>query len=94
MTQTVEHYLALVTLAMPFVLGAAHAFRAFAEKLFEHAVTTSDKRDDAIMLRIIGIADWIETIARAVAHCASMGFFLRSDDTNPTPSLERVEGGE
>lgn len=80
MTQRIEHWLAAVTLAMPFVLGFAHSLRAIAAKLHARSLTTKSDADDKVTQRILIAATWLDTLATAVAHAASMGFFLRGND--------------
>jgi len=89
MTPQTEHYLATVTIAMPFVLGGAHTLLTIARALDARSKTTASKADDAVTSRLLIAATWIDAIARAVAHAASLGFFLRGE---PTPSPEHTEG--
>lgn len=80
--QQFEHILANVTLAMPFVLGGAHTFKSIAAKLHERSKATASKADDKVTQPILVFATWLDLIATAVAHAASMGFFMRKDDTD------------
>ncbi len=85
--EQLEHYLAMVTVAMPLVLVGAHGLRRFAAHLHEHALSTADKRDDKVARRILDAAVWLDVIVLFVATAASGGL-------NRTPGIERAEGGQ
>lgn len=89
-----EHYLAMITLAMPIVLTGAHSFLSIAQSLHAQSKKSKSKTDDKVTQVILNIATWLHVLALAIAHCASMGFFRRDTSLNPTPSLERVEQEE
>jgi len=89
-TQTMKDVLSYVTIAMPIVLVVAHGAKSVAVMLHNHALATPDPRDERVTARILAVADWLDTVATAVAHVASLGV-LRRRELNPTPSLERAE---
>lgn len=86
--EQIEHALALVTLAMPLILGGARFLLAFAEQLYAYAQTTAGKGDDEFVLRLLTAARWLDQIARAIGHAASLGVLRREP---LTPALERFE---
>lgn len=90
MTRTIEHYLALVTVSMPFILGGAHTLLSIAQAAHGRSKTTTSTADDAVTSRLLVAATWIDLVARSIAHAASLGFFLRND----TPRAERDGGDE
>lgn len=71
--QEFEHYLAMVTIAMPIVLAGAHGFRGLARRLHEHAKSTPDKGDDRVTQRIVNVATWLDVVAEFIATAASGG---------------------
>lgn len=85
--QQIEHWLAMVTVAMPFVLALAHGFRRFAVYLHAHARSTADKGDDKVTQRILDLATWLDVGATFIATASSGGL-------NRTPGIERVEAGD
>ena len=86
MTERLEHFLALVTVAMPIVLGVAHVLRAVSHQLLEYAVSTPGDGDDKVVRRIVAVADWIDAVAKAIAHAASMGVLARAATPERRPS--------
>jgi hypothetical protein len=90
--QQIEHWLAMVTVAMPFILAAAHGLRRFATYLHAHAKSTADKGDDKVTQRLVDLATWLDVTATFIAT-ASSGGLSRQPETVSTPSIERVEGG-
>lgn len=90
--QQFEHILAVITLAMPAVLGLAHSLLYVAKALDARAKATKSDVDDKVTRRLVIAATWFDAIAKAIAHAASMGFFLRETET--TPGLERAEQDE
>lgn len=82
-----DHILAAVTIAMPIVLGLAHALKSIARKLVEHAMTTPSTTDDKYAARLLTIADWLDAIVSAISDAATLGLTRRKDvpraDPNP-----------
>ncbi len=91
MTPEIERALALVTLAMPVVIVAAHALLSVANKLHEHALTTPSTGDDDVTARILAVAKWLDVVAVAVAQVASMGLFSRLTQPVKTPHARSVD---
>lgn len=85
--EQLEHYLAMVTIAMPIVLAGAHGLRRLAAHLHAHALSTADKRDDKVTRRILDAAMWIDVAVIFIATAASGGL-------NRTPGIERAEEGD
>ncbi len=85
--EQIEQALAAVTVAMTVVLTIAHALVVVAERLYAYALTTPGKDDDRALARILGAARWLDQVARAIAHLASMGVLRRP------PVGRRDDGG-
>ena len=79
MNPTLERILVYVSIGMPIALGFAHSFLSIATALHARSKVTASKSDDAVTLRILIAAKWIDTVAKAIAHVASAGFFLRAE---------------
>lgn len=73
MNDRITHILAAITLAMPIILGVAHALKSIADRLYAYALTTPEKTDDHVVGRIVLVATWIDRVAMAVADVASLG---------------------
>ncbi len=88
MTERIETVLAWVTIAMPIALALAHAFKAIAARLYEHALTTPSTADDRIVARIVLVADWLYEAANAIGHVASLGVLKRGVAIRPSADDE------
>lgn len=75
--EQIVNLLAAVTLAMPVILAVAHGLVTVAERLYAYALTTPGKDDDRALARILGAARWLDQVARALAHLASLGVLRR-----------------
>jgi hypothetical protein len=81
MNRDLEHFLAMVTVAMPIILAGAHMLRALAVRIREHALTTESKYDDQIAARLFTFAMWLDVIVVFVAKAASGGLARTSEAT-------------
>jgi hypothetical protein len=79
MTEVVEHALAIVTLTVPSLLVLAHALLSIARRLHAYAESTPSTADDKVTGAILAAALWLDVIAKAIAHAASMGVLARKD---------------
>lgn len=90
----------LIVMLQPFVMTAliaiVHAFTAYARRELERAQASADKGDDVRAAKLYARAMQIESAAKWLGDLLTLGLTYRQRQArapNPTPSLERVEGG-
>ena len=82
-------------LAGTIAVGAAHFFRALANRAVAKAKTTADKNDDIVAQRWYARAMWLEVAVLFTVKYFVPAALAPRDDDEPlqrTPGIERVEG--